>query len=472
MHQNTFSADYSDEEVYDEASPEVPDDHGDDEYEIYEVEDDEPEAEPEIEAVEDPARQPSVEIIVPPVRTFTVPDSDDDSSQEGSSVADISDDDSPVSSPVSPDYRKKPEPAEEFKTATTPTTIPPELASGGKASTETSALPFGGSIPDDGVSHAPEENHSSDVEDYSDEESEGQGPDASASEYVPATQSDCLKPIPDSLGGSGFGSAFQQTLNRAPSPSDAAMVKPLNLGHPLSPHVPLAPPFASLPQIVNGNTTGYSEGPNGTDTQSNLLWAGPQLHTAWAGHNSVLYEPVPQPPPSHFHHVSYPTLNTGHYATEWPPQNTGLNLLGHDPANPWSSRLAYPTQREVAGGSASTKKRKAAYISVDHEELPPVRFSESREVNPEEASDANQLASRAIVSDFDSNPAESVESSEIAITGVEEPPRKKAKKLHTENHERRGNSFIKLAAATVTGIAVGAVGTIIGLATLPQDYFV
>lgn len=52
---------------------------------------------------------------------------------------------------------------------------------------------------------------------------------------------------------------------------------------------------------------------------------------------------------------------------------------------------------------------------------------------------------------------------------IETPPRKKVKRGPNQNND--GGSLMKMAAATIAGIAIGTVGTIIGLASLPQDYF-
>jgi hypothetical protein len=55
---------------------------------------------------------------------------------------------------------------------------------------------------------------------------------------------------------------------------------------------------------------------------------------------------------------------------------------------------------------------------------------------------------------------------------AEPPP--KVRKNEVTSTPRQGNttpSFIKYAAAVITGSAIGAVGTIVGLAALPQDYF-
>lgn len=57
----------------------------------------------------------------------------------------------------------------------------------------------------------------------------------------------------------------------------------------------------------------------------------------------------------------------------------------------------------------------------------------------------------------------------MAPEETESHPRKKVKKDQAQSNDR-GN-FMKIAAATITGVAIGTVGTIIGLASLPQDYF-
>ncbi|KEF63004.1 uncharacterized protein A1O9_00979 [Exophiala aquamarina CBS 119918] len=59
---------------------------------------------------------------------------------------------------------------------------------------------------------------------------------------------------------------------------------------------------------------------------------------------------------------------------------------------------------------------------------------------------------------------------EMVSEAIETPPRKKAKKDRRRVND--GGSFMKMAAATIAGVAIGTVGTIVGLASLPQDYFV
>jgi hypothetical protein len=64
---------------------------------------------------------------------------------------------------------------------------------------------------------------------------------------------------------------------------------------------------------------------------------------------------------------------------------------------------------------------------------------------------------------------------ETQVRTGEMPPLKKVKgNKHKSTNQPASakGSFIKLAAATVTGMAIGTVGTIIGLAALPPDYFI
>lgn len=58
---------------------------------------------------------------------------------------------------------------------------------------------------------------------------------------------------------------------------------------------------------------------------------------------------------------------------------------------------------------------------------------------------------------------------DMASGETDSPPRKKVKKDQAQSNDR--GTFMKIAAATITGVAIGTVGTIIGLASLPQDYF-
>ena len=55
-----------------------------------------------------------------------------------------------------------------------------------------------------------------------------------------------------------------------------------------------------------------------------------------------------------------------------------------------------------------------------------------------------------------------------------QPPKKKAKKNKDDSGARpakRGSTFAQLAATAMAGMAVGAVGVVVGLNSLPAGYF-
>ncbi|KAJ9603832.1 hypothetical protein H2200_011353 [Cladophialophora chaetospira] len=467
MYRNSFSVDYY---SGDEISSEILGEQEEDDYEIYEEERHISEADDDIQIIQDSARQPSIEIIMPPTRTFTVPESDDGSTREGSSHAEISDeevDESPVSSPIIPGNANEAETETEAKkskivTLSTSCSIAPGESASNRGQPETSQPSAAGHVDVNEVTYWSESDESSEVSSYAGDEPWNDHFASFGESYNASCHDEIAGP---SIAGpsSSSGATQHQEHIRPPSPSDAAMPKPP--GHLPKPFTTSAPPF----------NTFQPHGAPGSDMAGAAL----RPSSAWAGHNSVLWEPMPPynlpaPLPPAF---SYPRPEFGSYQAPSMAMST-------QPMSPLSIPSLVEQQSERNKGIS--RKRKADDMSSDDSQsggpLPELASSDVENIyqfpikedgtTSGPATVAMEDVTTAYTTTVPSEPASTVEVDESVSSAVTEPPRKKVKTRKAGSSKASRNGLVKMAAATITGMAIGAVGTIIGLAALPQEYFV
>ena len=437
---NTFSADYSedgfeldldsDEDVYDEEEYDM-DPHvqanahqdpgfGQERYladtHIEEVEereyvqlDDDDELEDdeaEVEVVQDSLRESSIEVIYPP-RTFTVPDSDDSDAPSYISSREESVLESPTSSQVDIDD------GYELKEVEAAHDLPNE-----DTGAQTSA----------------------------------------AAEATAGAPAEAPHDILDNQQSNGEMQPQAETCAvRAPSPSDAAMAKPTS-EHPMA-----APPFIQ--------TTQHDDGIARADKAVEFE----RSPSAWAGHNSVLYDNLSNvyqargPSPTAAIHSFGPPYYDSPYLGNEHPWSEAESYYGVTlpPLQPLSATVVPASTNTVVESSSLSLKRKADLITSDDCSW---MFSRSPDLSSQqvETSMPTQTADTEAIEDAHSPHKEA--DVPMQSTEVEMPPRKKARKSKQRSSERRDNTgggFLKIAAATVAGMAIGTVGTIIGLASLP-----
>lgn len=245
-------------------------------------------------------------------------------------------------------------------------------------------------------------------------------------------------------------------------------------------------PFAAPPFIQHPAQPTFAP----DNTTSHL-----KTNSAWAGHNSILYDPVPFNPTK---------LSPADVICVYPsPQQLGREIqsIRYDfSAPPFQMSQHQPDQSRISianivdqapledsKGSklSSTLKRKADLISseIGHEETPgpsdDVAKNATLPFSPASLVETSATASREREEPFAEENISSLATVNATSTTVsldpDQPPRKRAKKNKHKSSGERGsdsNGFVKIAAATIAGVAIGAVGTIIGLAALPADYFV
>ena len=243
-------------------------------------------------------------------------------------------------------------------------------------------------------------------------------------------------------------SPLERYVAREPSPSDAAMVKPPAqtlsgpFDAPMSPSEPRSLPPANLHPLSE-------------PSQSQLG----RNASAWAGHNSVLYDAMPQP----FDNTAY--FASGHADYGWctyRPHETDLTHmdlgLHHYCATP-PPPPAFPAVYAAPGPS---QKRKADQISDDNVLVP-----ESNTNVPAQASSMPTVDPAELHPIMVTETTESIKSPE--------PARKKVKKNKHDSGARtqsKRSTFAKYAATAVVSAAAGAVGALGLLVALPEKYFV
>jgi hypothetical protein len=445
IYRNTFTADYySDDEAYEELSSEILGDQEGSDYQIYEVDGHLSDPDKEDQVIQGSVREASVEIVIPQARTFTTPDSDNGSTQDSSSLGELSDDEteSAMRSKIvtlSPVYSIAP-----VVTATNPKADDPSQPSA--------------SSPADVIQC--ESNHDNDEtsepDSYADYDFENRHSDPLEANYIPSSQTEA--------GPSSSMIAPEPEHGRAPSPSDAAMVKAS--GEATNSASSTAPPFSPYSLYKYSGTSCGFVPPTGHPGPS------------FAGHNSAFSDPVPRAPSpqqrSQFDSVHHPASATCApvYTAPFTYQAPEVPPAAH-PLSPLS--IASLVQQHSEEESRGSRKRKADEICCDtfHPNPAPSEFASSEIGDTTAASLTDgDVASSTVGTTRLSHPALVMGTAEGLCATNMEPLRKKARKTKSRTGEQRGNSFIKMAAATLTGIAIGAVGTIVGLAALPQDYFI
>lgn len=249
---------------------------------------------------------------------------------------------------------------------------------------------------------------------------------------------------------------------RAPSPSDAAMAKPRPAAQDNSPFMRFDP---------------YGDNHHQSEASTFKLTSTlpPLSRTpAWAGHNSILYDPMPQS--THYSSAyEFVGLDYGHVV---PVAYRALESSAASPIVPSKDSESYDQNEAIYQDlyctSSQHPKRKADEISDDAERSDSLPQPLSGAADP-----AQYHSTQAMAKDEETtSPADITVPVETAIIAVEVEqdddahPRKKMKIDPSPTAQRdRGKTFFKFAAATMAGFAIGTVGTIVGLASLPPDYF-
>ncbi|OAP65576.1 hypothetical protein AYL99_01548 [Fonsecaea erecta] len=455
---NTFSADYSDEEAYGSASAQASSRPQEDKYEPREGSNEyHSELDDKAQNLRVPVCDTSVAMDILEVRTFTVPDSDDASNTPGhASSADVSDEDSPTSSPLMP------RDLQEVKSVA-PETLRREFINDVLRVTDPDRTDPTQVIVPSSAQQAeplPAVDESISEDSYGDGELERE----TSWLFTPPTSlgRDLAGPTSSSSGTDLFGPA------RSPSPSDTAMVNPL-----IGPDFRIkwtAPPFLTPESPHQQTVTLDKVGPLDRSI------------SAWAGHNSVLYEPVVPPlVPEKSALVPYPpSASSLAFYSDAFTFNPSPLLPPPRPRSPLSIASASPQQLAV-NDSDGAKKRKADQISSD-QSLDPIA-APSGPHSPENGDILATTATRKVESVGDVtadrllNPSTSA--SEVAeSTSAEEtemPVRKKAKKNNDKAPSQRSsgsNSLVTTAGVAVAGVAIGAVGMFLGLLALPEEYLI
>ncbi|EHY58774.1 hypothetical protein ABEF92_008526 [Exophiala dermatitidis] len=477
---NTFSPEYSEGEYY--GSSEFHDDEAEDKANYEEQAE---EMDNDVDIVQDSVRQASVEVAIPPPRTFAVPESDVSEPGSYTSGADSSEGESPSTSPIELNEEKsheentggtvpvtKPEkaqPATDIRQVTpTPLSGASKFAKymdgqGGASSLMDVCSDEGADRDDDNDNDDPDHNDEEEYPDPSLPPPSAQHPSVSVESSHSATESN------DPMSNS-----FRKEAVRAPSPSDAAMAKP-------STELPLAPPFM---QKTSSDAASVAATTSSNERRSNF---------AWAGYNSVLYEPSPgnfgltpfpstaslappAMPPLDFWPQSFGGSNDHLWGARYP-----LEPQDHLPKIPISSILDQELKEVTFPWSKPSSKRKADQIASDTMQEERTAMAGKRQANDVQSATAatsTESIDYSISTVEDRMTTSLMPAPEAALPtpkpAEEMPPRKKAKKNNTqiaEQPDTTSGNFVKLAAAAVAGMAVGTVGTIIGLAALPADYF-
>ena len=474
MYRNTFSADYSEEEHFDEyndGSSEILGDQEEDDYPIYDVEGNISEANDELQVIRDSVRQPSIEIVMPPAQTFTVPESEDGSTKDdSSSVQELYDEASPASSPVIQSNANETEVTTKSKIVTLSTSR--ILAPAGLNTyqgNQDSAYAAADLNESDEDSAADDFSHADSFDDDDDELDDEFADD-------PLVKGESVEPFSAVALSSPSGDVPQSDYVRAPSPSDAAMVKPL--GDSSFGSTTAAPPFARSPSFGQQEINSFDQ-PQIRVTHKCNDHRRPS--TAWAGHNSVLHDHVPRPDVP----TSWPTYTSTtelypratEYMPVYPaPYHHHAYTMPHlaQPAPPIT--IASLVQQQPDQDYNGSKKRKAEEMSSDDFGAGPVSSElAASEYGEAQASIEQSLVDHAYTSTanvLQGQPATTVTITENTTPAdTEEPPRKKARKIHAKSDRQGRGGIVKMAAAAITGMAIGAVGAVVGLASLPQDYF-
>lgn len=241
---------------------------------------------------------------------------------------------------------------------------------------------------------------------------------------------------------------------RDPSPSDAAMVKPIT-------DPTRAPPFGDLfsfkvPPAVNPGLSHRSE-------------------NSWAGHNAVLYDPPAPLSEPIFDMEKFPVrpahLQSG--TPRYPGWPGPPNSYYESPSHSISPFLLHQPITQTA------RKRKADDIS-EGSDVPA-----ARQADPVSSSGDSDANSADVI--HDKGPCIEMPNAEIPIIAVSsvaemikspapaaaESPRKRQKTSKGKSGSRPAQkaSFTKYAATALAGAAVGTLGTIFGLMYLPEDFF-
>jgi hypothetical protein len=239
--------------------------------------------------------------------------------------------------------------------------------------------------------------------------------------------------------------------HRDPSPSDAAMVKPFNAG-------------------MQSNWANNYNWTQNLGTGNSGMGANP-WNTWPAAPADGLYESSIFPTRDGYTESEFPTVEPSLYVQ---PVALSTNMLGHAPDHTrTTSPSGVTTTKHCPSPLMKARKRKADEVEEDDDEaIVPTSLIGSPIID---SVAATPEADAAVDSDSGEAPVITVSSVADIIKSPApaqaESPRKKQK---THKHDRRSKrtSFTKYAVTALTGAAIGAVGTVLGLAALPQDFFV
>ena len=431
---NTFSADYTDDDNDGDDHADIhvrhmeQDSHADIRFEgnpassetgYFPIEDDD-----EVEVVEvikDSIRSPSVEVVIPPPYNESIADSEYPDSDGAFSI------DEPQSSPLATSDEDEAHKSAKVKFTSL------DSPSDALQFTSTSSISRVERSDRDTVSmaHTSDEIAATNHIDADVARQSVQPRPATSGSHAPA---DIIMHDNSHVDQGYLAPPFAQDGLRAPSPSDAALAKP-------RPAVQDNQPFLRIDPF-----TGNIHPPT----------LPPLSRTGWAGHNSILYDPLP--PPTTY---SYP------YELSGPGSHCSF-FTGPLPDLDAASRFDM-NDNKVRYQGPQRSKRKAHEISGDEYHGPSLT----------QASSSSDSSTRAVAGDEEEiSPAEvtipinhTTAHVEVEQTGDDYPQKKvKIDPSLTQQHNR-GKTFFKYAAATMAGFAIGTASTIVGLASLPQDYF-
>jgi hypothetical protein len=208
-----------------------------------------------------------------------------------------------------------------------------------------------------------------------------------------------------------------------------------------------APPFIQDSQYVQE----WDDAPGPSQARST---------SAWAGHNSVLYDYMPDVPYWDYSRMDWNTTVSRDDLTLPPLEPSRL---------PGITERTMTYQLEVPPIANQSPKRKANQISSDAASS--YITAQSPELSKMTLANAEPIANAESDSTAQSPFVPSEADIPVQTTELDsQPPRKKLKKNKQRSAEQNGSGtggFVKLAAATIVGVAIGTVGTIVGLAALP-----
>jgi hypothetical protein len=269
---------------------------------------------------------------------------------------------------------------------------------------------------------------------------------------------------------------------RAPSPSEVAMVKPTSdviIQQPFLQQLPAYRELPTYPLDMPGRDPAW-DGSNWDfyDSTHPRFVASENSYVRETDYVPFEAQYVVNPAPLDTQYASASTL-----PAQLPNASPSAQALEAKPTPKCSIAQLLDqsknTDEHVRNGMSKSLKRKVDQISDSPEEKQSSKTHDLSILNNDLESDPLVESSKVMHSPTERK-AKITSTSLTETTAksapekisveIETPPRKKVKSGPNQSND--GGSFMKMAAATIAGVAIGTVGTIIGLASLPQDYFI